>query len=67
MPRKTKKRDFQPGQIVGELRQFGPFGPVYEVVRLESEEEAWIRVFHTGEELSYSIKEILADPVAEAV
>ena len=60
-------RALAPDSIVGEFRRFGDAGPAYEIIRIVSATEAFIRVFYSGEELNYPISEILTDPIAETV
>ena len=55
--------------ILGSFRTFGPLGPVYEVLSVAgpatgSNVQLSIRVVTTGEELSYPLLDILADPLA---
>jgi Family of unknown function (DUF5397) len=54
-------------KLVGEFKRFGPHGPVYEIVRIVSEQDVYIRVFTSGEELEYPISEMLEDPIAETI
>jgi hypothetical protein len=56
-----------PHRLVGQFRRFGEAGPAYEVLRLDSEDKAWIRVVYSEEELAYPIAEIVADPIAETI
>jgi hypothetical protein len=56
-----------PHSLVGQFRCFGEVGPAYEVLRIDSEDRAVIRVVHSAEELTYPIIEIVADPVAETI
>ncbi len=52
--------------LIGSWRRFGPVGPVYEIIGVG---EPWkggaplmrIRVVETGEELTYSLADILDD------
>jgi Family of unknown function (DUF5397) len=53
--------------FIGEVRHFGPFGPAYEVVDVKPSGELVIHVFDNGEQLSYSVAEFLADPIAETI
>jgi hypothetical protein len=48
--------------LAGTVRRFGPQGVLYEVVRLVDDDHALIRVLDTGEETTYSLDKILADP-----
>ena len=50
--------------LVGSFRRFGSYGVVYEVLRIEDDQNAIIRVVESGEEASYPIRQILADPKA---
>ncbi len=45
----------------GDVRRFGPDGVLYEILHVDSN-AALIRVIDTGEELSYPISKIIADP-----
>jgi len=56
-----------PRKLVGQFRRFGDAGPAYEVLRIDSEDEAWIRVVFSEEELAYPIAEIVVDPIAETI
>ncbi len=53
---------------VGTWRRFGPVGPVYQIIGTAApsdragERTMRIRVLETGEELEYSVREILDDP-----
>lgn len=56
--------------LVGTFRRFGNHGPVYEVVSIRAGQTgtnvlALIRVVESGEELDYSIREIMDDPIAD--
>lgn len=56
--------------LVGTFRTFGPRGPTYEIVSIPEGQSganvvALIRVVESGEELEYSIKEIMDDPIAD--
>jgi Family of unknown function (DUF5397) len=53
--------------LIGQVRRFGPFGPAYEVVAQTSAHMVAITVIESGEQLAYSIADLLADPVAETV
>jgi hypothetical protein len=53
--------------LVGQFRRFGSEGPAYEILRMSSTDEAWIKVVYSEEELAYPIADILADPVAETI
>ena len=52
-----------PLNLVGQWRRFGPYGPRYEVISIEDERDATVRVHTSGEVTRYGIAEILADPV----
>ena len=56
-----------PKELVGQFRRFGEFGPAYEVLRIVDAKTAFIHVYTNGEELNYSIAEILSDPVTETI
>jgi hypothetical protein len=56
-----------PRRLIGQVRRFGDAGPAYEILRIDSNDEAWIRVVFSGEELAYPIAEIVADPIAETI
>jgi hypothetical protein len=53
---------------VGEIRQFGPYGPEYEILAEARPENgrrmAKIVLVRTGEELDYPVDAILLDPEA---
>jgi hypothetical protein len=57
-----------PNEIVGAIKTFGEYGPMYEVLgtapRSERGEMVAIRVVLSGEELNYPLADMLADPVA---
>jgi Family of unknown function (DUF5397) len=53
--------------FMGQVRRFGPFGPAYEVVDIRPTGELVIHVFDNGEQLDYSVAELLADPIAETI
>ena len=50
--------------LVGQFRRFGEHGVVYEVLKVEDETHATIRVVESGETLKYPIPKILAEPSA---
>lgn len=55
------------GVLVGSVRRFGLEGPVYEVIGVAGqgaagEQQMRIVVVESGEELDYSLEELLADP-----
>jgi Family of unknown function (DUF5397) len=52
-----------PPSLVGHVRRFGPYGVLYEVVKILDDKRALIRVIDTGEETPYSLEEILTDPI----
>lgn len=62
------QRDQTPSQsskaptFVGTIRRFGPHGILYEVLELVDRERALIRVLETGEETTYPIDSVAADP-----
>ena len=52
-------------QLIGTWRRFGSSGPVYEVISAGSadrREFVRVRVLETGEEIDYSVAELLDDP-----
>lgn len=51
-----------PPSLVGRVRRFGPYGVLYEVVKILDDKRALIRVIDTGEETPYLLDKILADP-----
>jgi hypothetical protein len=51
-----------PPALVGTVRRFGPHGVLYEVLRFVDDKHALIRVIDTGEETSYPVDMIIADP-----
>jgi len=54
---------------VGAIKQFGPYGPEYEVLGPaepeNGEQMVHIVIVRTGEELTYELESVLADPEAE--
>jgi hypothetical protein len=56
-----------PPEMVGVIKSFGKYGPMYEVLgpasRSERGEMVAIRVVIGGEELDYPLADMLADPV----
>jgi len=50
--------------LVGSFKRFGPHGVAYQVVKVDDDEFATIRVVESGETLEYPIRKILADPAA---
>jgi hypothetical protein len=48
--------------IAGSIHRFGRDGILYEVLRKVDDRSAIIRVIETGEETTYPIREIQADP-----
>lgn len=59
----------QPKALVGTFRQFGPYGPVYEIIGVGVElpvadQFMQVRVVESGEELDYRFTDILDDPIA---
>jgi hypothetical protein len=54
---------------VGVIKQFGPYGPEYEVLGPAApengEEMVNIVIVRTGEELTYQLEAVLADPEAD--
>ena len=58
---------FEPQQLVGTWRRFGRTGPVYEILSAgeplaNGHRLMRIRVVESGEELDYSLDEVLDDP-----
>lgn len=56
--------------LVGTFRRFGRYGPTYEIVSIPHGQSgadvvANIRVVESGEELQYSMREIVDDPIAD--
>ena len=49
--------------LVGQVRRFGQYGVLYEVIGIASIAEAVIHVITTGEETTYPIAHILNDPL----
>ena len=49
-------------RLVGEWRRFGRYGPRYQVLSIESDTEAKIKVHTSGEIAFYPISDLLADP-----
>jgi hypothetical protein len=58
----TPSRTEAPPVLAGAIRRFGPHGILYEVLELTDRERARIRVIETGEEITYPISSISADP-----
>jgi hypothetical protein len=56
-----------PHKLVGQVRRFGEDGPAYEILRIESKDQAWVRVVYSEEDLAYPIAGIVADPIAETI
>ncbi|MBA1159432.1 DUF5397 family protein [Microvirga sp. Marseille-Q2068] len=57
----------EPQQLVGTWRRFGLVGPVYEIIeageeRPDGNRTMKVRVLETGEEVEYSLLDILDDP-----
>ncbi len=48
--------------LIGTFRRIGPYGPSYEVVAIIDEDTARIALLETGEEVQYSVQDILGDP-----
>ena len=53
--------------VVGSVRTFGPYGPMYQVTGVapdspEGERMVSIEVIHSGETLDYKLEAVLADP-----
>jgi hypothetical protein len=53
-----------PSALAGTVRRFGPHGVLYQVIKILDDKSALIRVIDTGEETSYSVGKILADPTS---
>ena len=51
-----------PGQLIGQVRRFGSFGVLYEVLEPINETHFLVRVLDTGEELAYPLTKIVIDP-----
>ena len=65
MSRPQTARKSPPAQIVpviGEVRRFGMFGVLYEVIGIEDAANVLIRVIETGEITTYPAAKVLADP-----
>lgn len=66
----ARNLDLQPANIpVGEIKTFGPVGPMYEVLRplnqlANGDWLVMVRVVATGEETEYELSHILDDPQA---
>ncbi len=52
-------------ELVGKFRNFGEFGPTYQVVRAVNGQKVHLVVLHTGEELDYPLEQALRDPEAK--
>jgi hypothetical protein len=48
--------------LLGTIRRFGPHGVLYEITKILDDKRALIRVIETGEETTYSLDKVLADP-----
>ena len=48
--------------LAGTFRRFGEYGVVYEVLKIESDDAATIRVVASGETLSCPLRKIHEDP-----
>lgn len=57
--------DTEPRPLIGSFHRFGESGVAYEVLQLQSDTHARIRVLESGEELSYPVKDITTDPQAD--
>ena len=51
--------------LIGQIRTFGPDGPVYQVVQLLDAATARIRILENEEDTEYPVARILNDPPAE--
>jgi hypothetical protein len=58
---REKQADYD---LVGSIRRFGPHGVAYEVIKVDDDRFATIRVIDSGETLEYPIQKALADPAA---
>jgi len=50
--------------LVGSFKRFGPYGVAYEIIKVDNDRFAAIRVVESGEMLEYPMQKILADPAA---
>jgi hypothetical protein len=50
--------------LVGSFKKFGPYGVAYEIIKVDDDRFATIRVIESGETVEYPIRKILADPAA---
>lgn len=60
------RSDFVPPaalSLVHQVRRFGPYGILYEVLSVVDAENVHILVIETGEKLDYPITSVLDDPV----
>ncbi len=65
MPRTQSARKSLPLAIpllIGQIRRFGIYGILYEVIGIEDANTVQIRVIETGEETSYPVTKLLLDP-----
>jgi hypothetical protein len=53
--------------FAGEVRQFGPHGPAYEVLEVVASGDVTIAVIATGERLTYALSACMSDPLAETI
>jgi Family of unknown function (DUF5397) len=51
-------------ELEGKFRRFGQYGVVYQVLKIDDDTYATIRVVESGETLKYAIRKILAEPNA---
>jgi Family of unknown function (DUF5397) len=51
-----------PRALTGTCHRIGHYGPAYEVIAIKNDRVAKITLLETGEEVEYSIEDILTDP-----
>ena len=51
-----------PARLVGQVRRFGTYGVLYEILERVDDAKFKIRVLDTGEELAYPLTKIVLDP-----
>jgi len=66
---RTHTEALSPASLVGTFRQFGAFGPAYEVLGVAGEDKQKgvilnVRVVDTGEDVKYPYNNAIDDPAA---
>jgi Family of unknown function (DUF5397) len=60
----TERKKQADQDLVGSFKRFGPHGIAYEIIKIDDDGLATIRVIESGETLEYRIRKILSDPAA---